>query len=134
MKNHLYTPGLPTADVVAVGSRLRRLRHSSILVLAVGLLAGPAAAQQLYIFPQKGQSESQQQQDRGACHGWAVQQTGFDPGLAGPTATASKRSTAGGAVKGGAVGALGGAAIGAIAGNAGKGAREQSSAPSGVAS
>ncbi len=89
---------------------------------AAVMVAGTAAAQQMYIFPQKGQSQDQQNKDRGECHAWAVQQTGFDPGMAGPSAQAQKSSTAGGALKGAAVGAGGGALIGAIAGDAGKGA------------
>lgn len=117
-----YRTGLPGMNAARGVNRMRLLRSSSTLVFAVGLMAGPAAAQQLYIFPEKGQSEKQQQEDRGACHGWAVGQTGFDPGLTGPSAQAQTRSTTGGMLKGGAFGALGGAAIGAIAGNAGKGA------------
>ena len=92
-------------------------------VLALfGMMTAPAAAQQMYFFPQKGQSQEQMQADQGACHSWAVQQSGFDPGMAGPVQTREAKSTAGGVVKGGAVGAGGGAVIGAIAGNAGKGA------------
>jgi hypothetical protein len=38
-----------------------------------------AAAEQLYIYPQRGQSDEQQAKDRYECHRWAVEQTGFDP-------------------------------------------------------
>jgi len=99
-----------------------RPRSLAAGLAALALASGPAAAQQMYIFPEKGQSPAQQEQDRGACHTWAVQQTGVDPGMQGPSAQAQTRSTAGGALKGGAVGALMGAGIGAIAGDAGKGA------------
>lgn len=99
-----------------------RPRYLAAGLAALVLASGPAAAQQLFIYPEKGQSPAQQEQDRGACHGWAVQQTGFDPGMQGPSAQAQTRSEAGGAVKGAAVGALLGAGIGAIAGDAGAGA------------
>lgn len=39
----------------------------------------PVLAEQLYIYPMKGQSEQQQANDRYACHAWAVKQTTFDP-------------------------------------------------------
>lgn len=35
--------------------------------------------QELYIYPQKGQSEQQQADDRYECHRWAVGQTQYDP-------------------------------------------------------
>jgi hypothetical protein len=34
---------------------------------------------QLFIYPRQNQSEQQQATDRFECHGWAVNQTGFDP-------------------------------------------------------
>ncbi len=89
---------------------------------ASGLMVPTAAAEQMFFFPQKGQTQEQQNADRGACHSWAVQQTGFDPGMADAVQQQEAGSTAGGVVKGGAIGAAGGAAVGAIAGNAGKGA------------
>jgi hypothetical protein len=39
----------------------------------------PLVADQLFIYPTKGQSEQQQADDRYACHSWAVKQTGYDP-------------------------------------------------------
>lgn len=39
----------------------------------------------LYAYPNAGQSPEQQARDREACHGWAVQQSGFDPQLAPPS-------------------------------------------------
>ncbi len=86
------------------------------------LAAGPAAAQELFIFPQQGQDQAQQDQDRGACHVWAVNQTGFDPTLASTTPPPSQEARQGGLVRGGARGAATGAVVGAIAGNAGRGA------------
>ena len=34
---------------------------------------------ELYVYPERGQSESRQSDDRYACHRWAVDQTGYDP-------------------------------------------------------
>jgi hypothetical protein len=90
--------------------------------LAASLAAGPALAQQLMIFPSKGQSQEQQNKDRGECHAWAVNQTGYDPALASTTPPPSSEPTEGGVVRGGARGAATGAVVGAIAGDAGKGA------------
>ena len=36
-------------------------------------------ADQLFIYPQKGQSEQQQADDRYECYRWSVSQTGYDP-------------------------------------------------------
>jgi hypothetical protein len=96
-------------------------RTTVSLVGALAALTGVATAQSLYVYPQKGQSADQQARDRGECHGWAVQQTGFDPGAPPappPTASAPQGGTARGAARGAAVGAVGGA----IAGDAGTGA------------
>jgi len=88
-------------------------------------LASPDAwAQDLFVFPSRGQSNEQMQRDRMECHAWARQQTGFDPFQASPGAPpqASGGSTLGAVAGGGAVGAAGGAVIGGIAGNFGRGA------------
>ena len=98
-------------------------------VVLLALPAGQVAAQQqqdFIIYPAKGQSQQQTEQDKFQCYEWAKQQTGFDP-MAMPTAgspppPASQASTGGGMVKGGAVGALGGLAIGSLSGHAGEGA------------
>ena len=97
-------------------------------LLAALAWAAAAQAQQVFVYPQRGQSPEQQQRDRFECHQWAVQQSGVDP-TAPQTAQASPPSQpppAGsggpsplrGAGRGAAVGAVGGA----IAGDAGKGA------------
>lgn len=94
-----------------------------IICLSV-FLYGYAIADEFYIYPNKGQSNEQIEQDKYACYEWAKQQSGFDP-MAPPTATAPpppKQDTGGGAVQGAARGALLGVAVGAIAGDAGKGA------------
>jgi hypothetical protein len=81
----------------------------------------PQASADLYVYPAKGQSQEQQNEDKGACMGFAKQQTGFDP-MATPTATSAPPPSEGGAGKGLVGGALLGTAIGAIAGDTGKGA------------
>ena len=42
-------------------------------------LPGAALAQQMFIYPSRGQSEERQQRDKYECNQWAVEQTGFDP-------------------------------------------------------
>jgi hypothetical protein len=100
-------------------------RRSCMMLLTVALAsalgAAGAGAQQLFIYPQRGQSPQQQQQDRFECHQWAVQQTGFDPMMGtAPPPPAPAPTT--GAVRGAARGAALGAVGGAIGGNAGRGA------------
>jgi len=93
-------------------------------VFLIVLMAGLASAQELIVFPAKGQSDDQMEQDKFACYSWAKKESGFDP-MAPPTATAAppqKEAQQGGVVKGAARGALVGVAVGAIAGDAGKGA------------
>jgi hypothetical protein len=90
-------------------------------VVTGGLLlaTGSAWGQQVFVYPQKGQSPQQQAQDTGECQGWASQQTGGP--MAAPQMAAAPPPTASplrGAGRGAAVGAVGGA----IGGDAGKGA------------
>src|ERR1700726_1366634 len=111
----------------AGGYQMKR-RDWFILLLLGSLLIGTSAlAQDIYIYPSKGQSQAQQDKDRYDCHSWAVKETGFDP--SGPQTTSSNPSTSNqyqpsqphvlkGAARGAALGTVGGA----IAGNAGKGA------------
>jgi hypothetical protein len=96
---------------------------ATLAAAALTWLALPASSQQLFIYPKNGQSQAQQEKDKGACYAWAVQQTGFDPANPGATVPASsagapRSSAVRGAARGAAVGAVGGA----IGGNAGKGA------------
>ena len=82
----------------------------------------PVLAQNLIIYPAKGQSQEQMEKDKFDCYSWAKQQTGVDPMVASTAPqqpSAGKDSTLRGAARGAAVGA----GIGAIAGgDAGKGA------------
>ncbi len=88
---------------------------------AIILMGVAATAQQkIYVYPEKGQTYEQQEQDKFQCHNWAVEQSGIDP-YDGNYPRAGGEVIKG-AVTGAAVGAASGAAIGAIAGDAGKGA------------
>ncbi|MDD2320823.1 MAG: glycine zipper family protein [Geobacteraceae bacterium] len=110
-----------------IDSRFWRIMVSAagIVVMATLLTVfsttGVAAAQDPYVYPTRGQSSNQVEQDKYSCYQWAKGQTGFDP-MQTPTATAPPPPTRGGAVRGAAGGAALGAAVGAIAGDAGKGA------------
>jgi Glycine zipper len=100
---------------------LARLALSG-LVLCLPVLA----AAQPFFYPERGQTQQQQEADRGQCYSWAVQQTGFDPATARvttappppPQQVVGSGAMARGAAGGAAVGAIGGA----IGGDAGKGA------------
>ena len=91
------------------------------IVVTLGLAAASAAAETI-VYPAKGQSETQQSQDKGECHQWAIKETGVDPSQlvtsTAPQSTGNDRKV----VRGAARGAVAGVAIGAIAGDAGKGA------------
>lgn len=77
----------------------------------------------LYVFPAKGQSQSQQKKDEFECYNWAVAQSGIDPlNLPKVEAAPVQSGPTGAAVGGAAKGAAAGAAIGAITGDAGEGA------------
>ncbi len=94
-------------------------------VFAVAMVALSAAAafaqQQPIVYPSRGQTSQQMEQDKFQCYEWAKGQTGFDP-MQAPTATAPPPQQQGGLLRGAAGGAALGAVIGAIAGNAGEGA------------
>ena len=57
---------------------------SAAVVVAGTFLSGEALAQQPFAYPNAGQTEAQQGQDRYECHQWSVAQTGFDPSSAPP--------------------------------------------------
>jgi hypothetical protein len=91
------------------------------------VLCVPAlAAAQAFVYPERGQSQQQQELDRGQCYAWAVQQTGFDPARArvatAPPPPQQQVAGSGAMVRGAAGGAAVGAVGGAIGGDAGKGA------------
>jgi hypothetical protein len=99
----------------------------SLIVMAMMLPPSRAGAQELYIYPSKGQSASQQNKDLEQCHDWAVKQTGIDPNRPVPVQAPAPpplqpEAAQGGLLRGAARGAAVGAVGGAIGGDAGKGA------------
>ena len=91
-----------------------------VLMACLFFLTTTAGAQELMIYPAKGQSNDQMEKDKYECYTWAKGQTGFDP-MKKPTASSpppsqEKKSVGGAAVVGGALGAVGGAIVGGIAG------------------
>lgn len=67
----------------------------------------------MYVYPAKGQTEQQLEQDRYECHSWAVQQSGYDPSRAGSQAYRNV-VVAPPPGAGTATGAIGGAILGSI--------------------
>lgn len=59
------------------------------LALVVLPLAAAHAQQQVFAYPNAGQSQDQQSRDRYECHQWSVSQTGFDPTTAPPVPAAT---------------------------------------------
>ncbi|HJT19855.1 MAG TPA: glycine zipper family protein [Nitrospira sp.] len=98
--------------------------HPLFLIgMAVGtmFMAGEAlAGLDVFVYPSKGQTKEQQEQDEFACYKWSKEQTGFDPTQTVQQAAPPPQhgQVVGGAARGAALGAIGGA----IAGDAGKGA------------
>ncbi|WNM57522.1 hypothetical protein [Candidatus Nitrospira allomarina] len=107
-----------------------RVQQSCVILSCAVMLAGCVSAQQTgpapsaypvdyapppqvktFVFPEKGQSPEQQEQDDFTCYKWAKQQTGYDPEH--PNLAAAPPPPSGG---GALFGAMGGAALGAIGG------------------
>jgi len=94
-----------------------RLKIGWIAALAVGTaVALPVTASNLFVYPQKGQSQQQQEKDEFACYQWAKKNTGVDPARA----SSQPRSSGGNeAARGMVGGAVSGLVIGNIAGGSG---------------
>jgi hypothetical protein len=93
-----------------------------LMTLIVSLALAPMAlAHDLFIFPNDGQSQDQQDQDEFQCIRAATDQSGFNP-MRTPTATTAPPATEGGAGRGAVRGALLGTAVGAVTGNTRRGA------------
>ena len=58
---------------------MKKLLRFIIPFCLMVLVAGPVPAQDLIVFPAKGQSQEQTERDKFDCYQWAKQQTGFDP-------------------------------------------------------
>lgn len=97
----------------------------AVAMLAIGLTAAVANAQNsgLSIYPSRGQTQEQQARDKYECSQWAVNQSGFNPNMTAPaTSMTAPQQSRGQVTRGAARGAALGAVGGAIAGDAGKGA------------
>ncbi|MCZ6719153.1 MAG: hypothetical protein O6944_08405 [Gammaproteobacteria bacterium] len=116
-----------------IRTREKKERYTAFTFAVLALLSfatlGSTVRANTYIYPDKGQSTEQQNQDKWECHQWAVQQTGVDPEKIAQEATsrdAYKQPDggyyAGAGLKGGVVGGALGALGGAIAGVPGEGA------------
>ncbi len=103
---------------------MRTAIYAVVFLMLVTFVSGSVLAQELIIYPAKGQSQDQLEKDKYECYSWAKKQTGFDP-MEVPKATApppKQEASKGGLFKGAARGAVVGVTAGAIAGDAGKGA------------
>jgi hypothetical protein len=103
------------------------MKNTRIFISVLVLCALPVMlvhAQEMIIYPAKGQSAKQMEKDKADCQTWAKKETGVDPlALAEKSAAQPAPSgPQGERVRGAARGAVAGVAIGAIAGDAGKGA------------
>jgi hypothetical protein len=105
---------------------MHRVRWEKKWAVALGAVTLGALVSQAWaapmIYPAKGQSKEQQSKDRYECHGWAVQETGFDPTVPQPAQAQAPPPQGGQVLRGAAGGAAIGAVGGAIAGDAGTGA------------
>lgn len=69
--NYVYYSWLPDAGMYVVVDR----PDGADAALA------RVATDELIIYPKRGQSDEQREQDRMQCHRWAMKETGFDPGV-----------------------------------------------------
>jgi hypothetical protein len=99
-----------------------RFTTTVLAALLVLLVSRAAEAQQLVVYPSRGQAPEQQSRDLAECRAWATQQTGFDPAYQPPPPVTTEPAPEGGLLRGAARGALVGVTVGAIAGDAGTGA------------
>jgi outer membrane lipoprotein SlyB len=89
------------------------------VAFAFATLSVTAFAQDLFVYPGKGQSEQQLSNDRYECHRWAVGETGFDPSNFGEAAPprvvrvpVPENKAEGATAKGAIAGAIAGAVLG----------------------
>jgi hypothetical protein len=103
---------------------MKKLAVIIVISLSCTLPALPSRAQELIVYPAKGQSSATMEKDKAECQAWAKKETGVDPLVLAEQSTTQQAPSGpqGERVKGAAKGALAGAAIGAVAGDAGKGA------------
>src|SRR5258706_13898076 len=88
-----------------------RIQMGLCVTLLLAIASGSAMAQQMYVYPSKGQSADQQGRDQYECSSWATQQTGFNPTMPAPMVQSSAPpppGVLGTAARGAAVGGVGG--------------------------
>jgi|SRR5882672_2684702 len=99
--------------------KLKSTERILFKLVAVTLVFGSLTCVQAqqYVYPAKGQSPDQQKKDENECHGWAVQQSGYDAAKSGQQAAAPAAAAPapGSGARGAARGAVGGAIIGEVA-------------------
>ena len=106
----------------------KQLNLFGVLFASILVSGGLAQAQDLYVYPAKGQSDEKLGQDRYECHRWASNESGFDPTQIGGDMPQTVRvpmpanEAEGSTEKGVVVGAVAGAVIGSQDANAGQGA------------
>ena len=94
------------------------MRPTALAALVV-LASAALAADDLYVYPDRGQTAEQLDRDKEACHEWAVKQTGVDPVKMAESPPKPETPPGPGGVLGGAgLGAARGAAEGDAAGGA----------------
>jgi hypothetical protein len=93
---------------------MQRLVSVAATLVVAAIMPGYALGQ--YVYPGRGQTPQQQQQDQNECGAWAMQQAGNPAAMPPPPGPSGQIVR--GAGRGAAIGAVGGA----IGGNAGKGA------------
>ena len=101
-------------------------KYIVIFLTIVFLSAGVNLAQDLVIYPAKGQSKEQMDKDKYECYNWAKQQSVFDP-MQVPKASQpppQQEPQKGGLGRGAARGAAVGAAVGSLDGEMGEGAKK----------
>ena len=58
------------------------MRHTLLIIIVTGFMFvtnETLAGLDVFVYPSKGQTKDQQEQDEFACYKWGKEQTGFDP-------------------------------------------------------
>lgn len=92
----------------------RRIDRIGFAILVV-FFSTSLTAQDLYVYPTKGQNDEQQEKDQFDCYTWARNKSGFDPMQAPQASSPAPQSS--GKEPSVARGAIGGAALGALVGD-----------------
>src|SRR5258708_5124672 len=102
-------------DDEEVPARMKTVVQYLVAGTATLALAGTGFADDVFVYPQKGQSPEQQNKDSYECYNWAKAQSRVDPPPPPPPAQPGQRArgAVGGAARGAALGAAGGAIAGA---------------------